>query len=309
MKVLVTNIMMLNERQRFEVLLRNESIEPIFPSVDQFLKEEELLSMVGDFDGWLAGDDQITRKVLEKSLPKLKVISKWGTGTDSIDKVAAKELGVPVFNTTGAFGDAVSEIALSYMLSLSRKVLQTDRAVRNGEWPKYRCAGLVGKKLGIVGFGAIGKGIASRASAFKMSVCASDPFFSTSTDYAYVEQASLDSLVASCDYVCLACNLSEDNFHLINRERISKMKKGAVIINVARGPLIDELALIEALQSGQLSGAGLDVFEIEPLSSNNVLLSMENVILGTHNANNTDAAVELVHENTLQNLFNVLKPN
>ena len=208
MKVLVSNIMMLADKPRFEQSLARHNIEAVFLQVNQFLTEEQLLDIVGEFDGWLAGDDQITRKVLQKSLPKLKVISKWGTGIDSIDLTAAKELGIPVYNSPGAFRDAVAEIAIGYMLNLARKISWTDRQVRQGRWPKDASGGLVNKKLGIIGYGAIGRGIAERALAMKMHVSYYDIFDVQLEDHLQTTtRQDLDSLLAQSDFICLACNL------------------------------------------------------------------------------------------------------
>lgn len=307
-KILVSNIMMLNERERFELKLKEMGYEPVFPEVNQFLKEEELLSMVGDYDGWLAGDDQITRQVLERSLPKLKVIAKWGTGIDSIDLNAAKDLGVPVLNSPGAFKDAVSEVAIGYMLNLSRHIVSIDRNIRKGDWPKPAGVGLVNRKLGIIGFGAIGQGVAERALGLKMDVMAYDSQIAESlAEYPQVDMLSFDDVIAQSDVICLCCNMSPENVHMINEKVIEKMRDGACIINVARGPLIDEDALIKALDTKKLSGAGLDVFEVEPLPVNSKLLSFDNVILGSHNANNLISATEFVHQNTLNNLHSILK--
>lgn len=304
MKVLVTNIMMLKEKERFKEVLSGKGLECDFPEVSQYMKEEELLSVLGNYEGWLAGDDEITRSVLEKALPRLKVISKWGTGIDSIDQKACKELGVQLFNSPGAFRDTVSEVAMAYIIDLSRKLSFIDRSVRAGGWPKPKGTALAGKKLGIIGFGAIGQGLAEKALAFKMEVQAFDPYFSEEANKE-VTGVSLEELLKNSDYICLACNMTEDNKHLIGEEALLSMKDGVYLINVARGPLVDEKALIKALKSGKVAGAALDVFENEPLKDS-PLLSMDQVILGSHNANNTEQAIEAVHENTLRNLFQTL---
>lgn len=306
MKVLVSNIMMLKDQKRFSDVLGEKGIEAIFPKVDQFLTESDALNLVGDIDGWLAGDDQITKSVLLKATPKLKVISKWGTGTDSIDKVAANELGVPVLNSPGAFRDAVSEVAIAYILDLARSITSTDREVRLGGWPKKMDQGLVGKTIGVIGFGAIGKGIYERAIAFKTNVIVHDPYFVSDEEFPEVVNSSFENVITSADYLCIACSMNKENVHLINADALNKMKDTSCIINVARGPLIDESALVEALSNGGIGGAGLDVFEIEPLPKISKLLDFDNVILGSHNANHMAAATEYVHDNTLKNLFEVL---
>jgi D-3-phosphoglycerate dehydrogenase len=303
MNILVSNIMMIRERERFSQILERRGIVPFFPDVDQFLSEPQCLDLLGEYDGWLAGDDEITKRVLEKSLPRLKVISKWGTGVDSIDLVAAKDLGISIFRSPGAFSDAVAEIALGYMLDLSRHISFTDRAVRNGQWPKPVGTGLAGKTLGIIGFGAIGRGIAERSLAMKMTVNAYDPYCKSNADPDIKMYDHLADLLRVSDFVCLCCNLTDANRHIINSRTIELCKENVTLINVARGPLVDQVSLIHALRSGRIAAAGLDVYESEPIALSSELLSMENVILGSHNANNLLSATEYVHENTLGNLW------
>jgi D-3-phosphoglycerate dehydrogenase / 2-oxoglutarate reductase len=303
MKVLVSNIMMLAEKERFARVLESKGIKPIFPDVDQFLSEEQLLNLDYDFDGWLAGDDQITRKVLNKFLPRLKVISKWGTGLDSIDLDSAIDLGVPVYNSPGAFRDAVAEVGIGYALNLSRDIVITDKSVRSGLWPKHSSEGLVGKKLGVIGYGAIGRGVAERAIGMKMKVSYYDLFpVQVEGHLKSTVKEDLEVLLSTSDFICLACNLTSDNRHLINKDTINTMKDGVFLINISRGPLVNLKDLIQALNSGKVAGAGLDVFEEEPLSSSD-LKTMDNVILGSHNANNLRSATEFVHTNTINNLM------
>ena len=149
-KILISNIMMLNERDRFQNEISRRGWEPHFAQVEQFLTEEQCLDLAGQFDVWLAGDDHITHHVLESHLPRLRGISKWGTGLDSIDLKAAKDLGVPVLNTASAFSEAVGEVALGYMLMLTRHLLTVDQSVRAGQWPKPRGNGLYGRRCGLI---------------------------------------------------------------------------------------------------------------------------------------------------------------
>lgn len=303
MKVLITNLMMLADEERFVSILRDRGFDPVVARPKQFFDEEACLDLVGDIDGWLAGDDQITAGVIDKALPKLRVVSKWGTGLDSIDLAAAKSRGLPVCNTPAAFKDAVAEIALGFMLELARGVARTDNAVRQGDWPKLAMPGLIGKSVGIIGFGAIGRGIALRAAAFGMTVNFYDPYYTNTPIDEFEQKSELEDLLVSADYACLACNMSDENFHLIDADELSQMPRGASLINVARGPLVNEAALCEALSSGHLGGAGLDVFEHEPLPESSELRRFENVVLGSHNANNVVSVVEAVHQNTLENLY------
>ncbi|MEM6603038.1 MAG: phosphoglycerate dehydrogenase [Pseudomonadota bacterium] len=299
---------MLKERDRFDKKIKSLGFEPLWAETSQFLNQDQCLSLVGDIDGWLAGDDQITETVLAKAIPQLKIISKWGTGVDSIDLDAAKKLGVQVANSPAAFAQAVSEVAIYFILSLSRHLVTIDRQIRSGSWPKYQGRELSGAQLGIIGFGAIGQKIADLASAFGMNICFYDICQKSDIhrEGKFFKYSDLNSLAQESDFICLACNYNNDNHHMINGDFLKMMKQSAFLINVARGALIDEKALIDALHNKYIAGAGLDVFEIEPLSKDNPLLEMDNVILGSHNANNGYLAVEAVHENTLQNLVKVL---
>jgi D-3-phosphoglycerate dehydrogenase len=300
--------MMLKERERFDREIRERGYEPVWADPEQFLSEAECLELVGEIDGWLAGDDRITRKVLESALPRLRVIAKWGTGIDSIDLKAAKDLGVPVLNSPGAFAHTVAEAAVHYMLSLGRFFVAVDRQMRAGQWPKPQGRELSGCTLGMIGFGAIGRRIGELGSAFGMNVLFYDPFVTAPVELfgRTAHPAGLDEIARRADHVCLACNYTPESRHLIGTEFIAKMQPSAFLINVARGPLVDEAALIAALQEGRIAGAGLDVFEQEPLAPDHPFLTMDNVVLGSHNANNGRGAVEYVHQNTLNNLSKVL---
>ena len=303
-RVLVSNIMMLSERPRFDAEVRALGYEPVWAEPRQFLSEAECLGLVGDIDGWLAGDDRITRDVLAKALPRLKVVSKWGTGLDSIDLEAAKELGVPVLNSPGAFSTAVAEVALGYMLTLARDLGRIDRAVRRGEWPKPRGRELSGCTVGLVGFGAIGRQIGTLSAALGMRVLFSDPASSGIVDLGTSEARAvpLRELASESDFVCVACSLDEGSRALIDAGFLEAMRPSAYLVNVARGQVVDQAALVTALHNGAIAGAALDVYETEPLPSTSPLCSMENVVLGSHNANNAIGAVEAVHRNTLENL-------
>ena len=304
MRVLVSNIMMINERPRFDAALRARGLEPVWPDVNQFMDEAQCLSFAGEVDGWLAGDDRITRNVIEAFLPRLKVISKWGSGIDSIDQAAARDLGVPLCNTPGAFRDAVGEYAIGMLLAVSRRISLTDRNIRAGDWPKGRYEGMTGKTMGVVGYGAIGQGVGQRARGLGMEVIAHDPFLSSSADG--TELVDFNGLLARSDVICLCCNLTAENHHLLDDAAFGAMRDGVILVNVARGPLVDETALVAALSCGKVGAAALDVFETEPLPADHPLLAMEDVVVSSHNANSTLQAVEAVHSNTLANLFRIL---
>ncbi len=289
---------------RFRPVLERYGLDLITPEVRERLGEEEILKYAGQFDGAICGDDRYTRRVLEACTPRLKVISKWGTGIDSIDSAAAAELGIRVCRTPNAFTLPVADTVLGYLLAFARRQPWMDRAMKRGEWRKLPGRALHECTLGIVGVGNIGKAVARRARAFGMTVLGNDI---VEIDHVFlaetgVQMTTLEDLLARSDFVSLNCDLNPTSYHLINAHTLSRMKPTAVLINTARGPVVDETALIAALQAGQIAGAALDVFEVEPLPLDSPLLKMENVLLAPHNANSSPAAWERVHWNTIRNL-------
>ena len=288
--VLVTNLVMQRDAHVFSEELRSAGVQLHPHPVEQALTEAELLNLFGarGFDGWIAGDDEVTDAVLAAATPRLTLIAKWGVGLDSFDLGAAGRRGVEVRNTPGAFGDAVAEVAVGYLLMLGRHLLAVDRGVRAGGWPKPEGRGLVGAVVGIVGLGAIGRATAARLAGFGCRVLGTDP--AASDPPAGVEVVPLDRLLGLSDHVVLCCPLVPATRHLIGAGAIARMKPDATVVNVARGPVVDGAALAAALAEGRLGGAALDVFEQEPLPSNSPFRGLGGVILGSHNANNLAAA-------------------
>lgn len=291
--------------ERFRPLLEAYGLKVIAPQVRERLEEADLLTYAGQFDGALCGDDRYTARVLEACLPRLKVISKWGTGIDSIDREAAARLGIQVRNTPNAFTLPVADTVLGYILAFARQLPWMDRALKSGGWEKLPARSLSECTLGVIGVGNIGKAVLRRARAFGMQLLGNDivPIAPDFIAEYGVEMTTLRDLLERADFVSLNCDLNPTSYHLINAETLGWMKPTAVLINTARGPIVDETALIEALQKGRIAGAALDVFEIEPLPLDSPLRRMENVLLAAHNANASPAAWERVHWNTLRNLF------
>lgn len=291
--------------ERFRPLLEAYGLKVIAPQVRERLEEADLLTYAGQFDGALCGDDRYTARVLEACLPRLKVISKWGTGIDSIDREAAARLGIQVRNTPNAFTLPVADTVLGYILAFARQLPWMDRALKSGGWEKLPARSLSECTLGVIGVGNIGKAVLRRARAFGMKLLGNDivPIAPDFVAEYGVEMTTLRDLLERADFVSLNCDLNPTSYHLINAETLGWMKPTAVLINTARGPIVDETALIEALQKGRIAGAALDVFEIEPLPLDSPLRRMENVLLAAHNANASPAAWERVHWNTLRNLF------
>jgi len=299
---------MIPSLSRFRPILEEHGLELIVPEVHERLGEDELLEYAGEFDGTICGDDHYTARVLEACAPRLKIISKWGTGIDSIDRQSAQRLGIRVGNTPNAFTLPVADTVLGYMLAFARQHPWMDRAVKAGRWEKIKGFSLSECALGVVGVGTIGKAVLRRAHAFGMTLLGNDII---EIDHAFlketgVEMTSLDDLLRRSDFVSLNCDLNPTSIHLMNARTLALMRLNAVLINTARGPIVDEPALVSALQAGQIAGAALDVFEVEPLPVNSLLLHMDNVLLAPHNANSSPTAWEKVHANTITNLFDGL---
>ncbi|MEW5870910.1 MAG: phosphoglycerate dehydrogenase [Chloroflexota bacterium] len=290
---------------RFRPLLESYGLEILLAPVEERLDEKALLAYAGQFDGALCGDDQFTEPVLQACAPRLKVISKWGTGIDSIDSQAAARLGIQVCRTPNAFTLPVADSVLGYMLAYVRRLPWMDQAMKRNVWDKIPGRSLSECTLGIVGVGNIGKAIARRARSFGMRILGAD-IIEIAPDFLAengVEMTSLEDLLAQADFVSLNCDLNTTSYHLMNRRTLALMKPTAVLINAARGPVVEEPALVEALQKGLIAGAALDVYEHEPLPKDSPLLQMDNVMLAPHNANSSPAAWERVHRNTIRNLL------
>ncbi|MEK9136035.1 MAG: phosphoglycerate dehydrogenase [Bacteroidota bacterium] len=304
-RVLVSAPYLIPEFERFRSLFEAAGIEVLLAQVKERLSEEELMPYAGRIDGALCGDDQFSSEVIKLAAPRLKVISKWGTGIDSIDSQAAQDHRVAIFNTSGAFTDSVADTVMGYVLNFARRLGEMDRSMKRGDWAKLQSRALGECTLGVIGIGRIGKAVLSRASAFGMSLLGNDiveidPNFVSSVG---LRMVALDELLSNSDYVSLNCDLNPTSRHLINEQTLALMKSHAVLINSARGPVVDEAALTAALSSGRLAGAALDVFEEEPLPLASPLRKMENVLLAPHNANSSPSAWERVHWNSIRNLF------
>jgi D-3-phosphoglycerate dehydrogenase / 2-oxoglutarate reductase len=290
---------------RYRPILEGVGLQLIVPVVNERLDESELMSYAGQFDGTICGDDHYTSSVLVACSPRLKVISKWGTGIDSINRQAAEKLGIQVRNTPNAFTQPVADTVLGYMLTFARRFPWMDRALKVGQWEKVPGRSLSECSLGVVGVGKIGKAVIRRARAFGMKLLGNDiiPIDQIFLTKNGVEMTSLEDLLTRSDFVSLNCDLNPSSYHLMNASTLGHIKPSAILINTSRGPVVDELALISGLQTGKLAGAALDVFEVEPLSPDSPLTKMDNVMLASHNANSSPKAWERVHQNTINNLL------
>ncbi len=308
-RILVSAPYLLSCIDQYRSVFAAHDAEIVLPVVNERLTEAELLGLVGDIDGVVAGDDGFTRRVLEKATPRLRVISKWGTGIDAFDQVACRDLGVAVRNTPDAFTDPVADSVMGYILAFARQIPWMDRQMKAGAWDKTPGHAMNETTLGIIGVGRIGKAVTRRARAFHMRVVGHDIIAMPKEflEETGIEMLTKDDLLGQADFVTLNCTLNPTSNHLMDRNAFSLMKRNAVLVNSARGPIVDEAALVKSLRDGEIAGAGLDVFEDEPLPLESPLRQMDNVLLAPHNSNSSPKAWVRVHERTLINLFDVLE--
>lgn len=287
--------------------LRSFADELVFNPHGRPLSEDELITLLEGCDGCVAGLDYFTAAVLEKAADScLKVISRYGSGVDQVDLAAAKAKNIVVCNTPGVNAQAVADLTLALLLCAARKVPVLDHKTREGQWPRSNGIELYGKTIGILGLGAVGKAVAKRAMGFSMKIFAYDPFMNE--EYARangIVPVSFDTVTREADFLCLHLPLTEETRHIISKDVMKDMKKGAVIVNTARGGLIDEDAVCELLKSGHLGGLGLDVYDTEP-PQKSPFFDMENVVLTPHTASHTAEAIAAMAEMSVRNLIDVL---
>lgn len=274
----------------------------------QVLSEEELIAQLPEFDGWIIGDDPATRRVFASAQEgQLKAAVKWGIGVDNVDFAACKELGIPIINTPNMFGGEVADVAIGYLVGLARQTFFIDREIRqHNAWPKPAGMSISGKKVGVVGFGDIGYHTAKRLGGFEVDVISYDPGVEGNRDLPFVTRKAWPEGLGELDFIIFTCALNAHNRHMLDSATLTQMKPGVRVINVARGPLFDETALITALQSGHIAAAALDVFEVEPLPSDSPLRQMPQCIFGSHNGSNTVEGVRRASHEALHKLAGFL---
>jgi D-3-phosphoglycerate dehydrogenase len=272
----------------------------------QVQREKDLIGCCKDADGLLNQYALLTRKVLE-SLPKCKVISRYGVGVDSVDLKAATDLGIIVANVPNYCIDEVASHTVAMILTLARKTAFFDRKVKSNQWdfrqgaPIYR---IQGKTLGLIGCGKIGLEVARRTSAFGVKVMTFDPYLERAPEG--IELKDFDTVLKESDFISIHCPLNDSTRHLIGEKEFKKMEKEPLLINTSRGPIVDEKALIQALEEGLLSGAGLDVLEKEPPDSQSPLLTMGNVVLSPHVGFYSLESISELKRRTAKNVADVL---
>jgi phosphoglycerate dehydrogenase-like enzyme len=266
--------------------------------------EPALIERIGDADIVIniRSSSKFTAPVLE-ACPKLRLLSLWGTGTDNVDLAAAARCGVTVTNTPSVSAPAIAEHCLALMLAVARRIPHLDAEIRQGRWPRGFVSLMCGKTLGVIGLGAIGRRFAALGEAIGMRVIAWT--FHPKPELPY-EMVPLERLYRESDVVSVHLRLSPATRKMIGRNEFALMKPGAIFLNTARGPIVDEEALVEALASGRLAGAGLDVFEVEPLPPGHPLTRLENVVLTPHSAGVTPETLEAGLRMALENVENFL---
>lgn len=317
MKILVTCPPMIKQMHRYQHLFT----DVYCPETVQTLTEDELVDIVHMYDGWIVGDDPVTEKVLKAGVDGiLKAVVKWGVGTDNIDFEACSKLGVHVANTPAMFGREVADVAVCYLVGLSRKLFEIDRSVRSGEWFKPTGVSLYGKKVALIGFGDIGQQVAKRLLCLEMELYVSDPNFETvggvvvsknnnvkiNSSVQNVNIVDHYTCLSEAEYVIITCSLNKSTYHMLDKHKLLLCKKGVGIVNVSRGSVVKEDDIVELLQTQHVSGLATDVFEDEPVTKDSKLLHMDNCILGSHNSSNTLEAVDRTTFKAVDTLFKLL---
>lgn len=276
------------------------------------LPESKMLELAGEFDAFLCGDDAITQAVIEKSLPRLKVISKYGIGLDKIDVAFATTQKLPVLNTPGVNHTTVAEHTFGLLLSITKKIQQNAVEVNEGKWQagwkKPVGNEIMGKTMGIIGLGRIGKEVATRAKAFGMPVIAFDPYFDEAfaAEHGVKRCESMDEVLTGANVVSLHCFLDENTHGMINSSKIAEMQDGVIVLNCARGELVETGCMLEGLKSGKVGGYGADVLDEEPPATDHPLIGAPNCVITSHIASRTYESVERQALRATHNMINYL---
>ena len=302
MKVLVTPRSFGKNNPELFDRLRDAGLEVVRNDTGGILSEAAMKEKVADCEGVILGVDPMNAAVLACA-PKLKAIAKYGVGLDNIDLGACKERGISVSRTVGANSNAVADDAFALMLAVARKVAFIDRRCRARDWSKISGIDIYGKTLGIIGLGAVGACVAKRARGFDMRVLAHDVVWDDARAKELgVERADVDTICREADVITLHAALTPENRHMINAGRLAAMKSTAILVNTARGDLVDETALLAALKENRIYGAGIDVFVQEP-PENPDWYGLDNLVMGAHGASSTSGATALMGHMAVDNLL------
>ena len=306
-RILVTCPPMLGLFSEFAGDFAEHGLEGVAAETSQVLSEDELIALLPGFDGWIIGDDPASRRVVTAAKEAgLKAAVKWGVGVDNVDFPAFKELGLPVENTPGVFGAGVADVALTYTLGLARETYRIDREIREkNAWPKPSGISMTGRTVALVGFGDIGRQTAKRILGCGSDVVVYDPFFKPAKGID-VQTADWPQRLGEADFLIFTCPLTPETRGMFNAELLAKLKPGVRVVNVARGPVIEETALLEGLNSGIVHSAALDVFEIEPLPADSPFRAFDKCIFGSHNGSNSADAVRRVSRIAIEKMAGFL---
>lgn len=294
--------------KKYKKILKKNNIQVDKIIRNPSVKENELIKIIHKYDGVICSDDEFSERVL-KNAKKLKVISKWGTGIDSIDYKFAKKKGIKIFNTPDAFTNGVAQYAIGMLLNLSRKLTASDQSVKNGNWQKFQGTNIENKKVGIIGLGKIGSKITKYLKAFNVEIYGNDKKSTTRKYFKNrgIKIRSLNQIFSDCNIVIICVDLNKSSHHLIKSEHMMRLNNKNILINISRGPVVCNKSLIQCINKRNFQ-IGFDVFEKEPLNKKYLkILKNKNSILSSHNAFNTQEEVDFVHDNTIENLLKGLK--
>lgn len=308
MNILITCPPMIKRINEYKTLFENNNLKYFCPNFVQVMSEDELVNILPLYDGWIIGDDPATERVFSAGKRgKLKVAVKWGVGTDNVDFEACKKLNIPITNIPNVFGEEVSDVGIGMLLNITRHLHDINIETKHGNWIKPSGMSLSGKKCCLIGFGDIGRSMARKLLAFNLNLYVSDPGFEKvngkiicnyNDEIIIPEELNKANVVPlydaleGCDFICITCSLNKATYHIVNKENILKTKKGVIIINVARGPVVCEDDVVELLESHHIKAVGFDVFETEPLPNHSKLRNYPQNFFGSHNGSNTIEGVD-----------------
>lgn len=295
-------------REEVDTLLGSHDIDIVNNPYGRILTEQEMVEAVREVDGLIVGVDPVTKQVIDAA-PHLKTIAKYGVGTDNIDVDYAHSLGIKVSITANANSNAVADYTFALLLDVARNVTHNNNRAKSGDWNKVTSLDVFGKKIGVIGLGAIGKGVVSRSKGFNMEVYGYDLY----EDEAYnqlhdIKFTDIDTIIRECDFITLHLPLTESTKNLLNGENLKNAKNSLIIVNTARGGLIDEDVIFDLLSTGKIYGLGIDAFEIEPPESS-PLLTLDNVVVGSHTAAGSEDATNTMTLMAVQNIIRDLEEN
>jgi len=290
-----------NNPELFDIL-RDAGLDVVRNDTGGILSADRMCEKLADCDGLIVGVDPVDATVLAAA-PRLRAIAKYGVGLDNIDLAACEARGIKVSRTVGANAEAVADYAMALLLAVARKTVLIDQHCRQGDWKKITTRDVTGGTIGILGLGAIGRNVAQRAQGFGMKVLGHDIVWDDAwASENHVKRAGLERIFREADFISLHTSLDDSTRHLVDAPRLALMKPTAILINTARGELVDGPALLEALEQKRIYGAGLDVFEQEPPQDAR-WYALDNLVMGSHCSSSTSGAVVTMGHMAVSNLL------